>query len=164
MPIDIVRADYANPAHAQAILTLLDHYASGPSGGGKALSEETKARLIPAMAARPHLFTVLAFEGSIPVGLLNGIESFSTFAARPLVNIHDIVVHEDYRRKGIGALLFAKTEAIAHERGACKLTLEVLEGNTGARALYEKLGFTPYQLDPAMGSALFYDKKLQDKG
>lgn len=160
MPIHIVRADYALPEHAQAILSLLDHYASGVAGGGKPLRAEARAGLIPAMAMRPYLFSVLVFDDELAVGLLNAIEGFSTFAAQPLINIHDVIVLESHRRCGIGALLFAEAGAIAHERGACKLTLEVLEGNKSARALYEKLGFEPYQLDPAMGSAHFLSKPL----
>ena len=51
-------------------------------------------------------------------------------------------------------------EQIARERGACKLTLEVLQGNRGAGRLYERLGFADYQLDPAMGHARFMQKWL----
>ena len=65
-----------------------------------------------------------------PVGLVNAIEGFSTFACRPLVNVHDVVVLPGHRGRGIAARLFAEVEAIARERGACKLTLEVLDGNT----------------------------------
>jgi ribosomal protein S18 acetylase RimI-like enzyme len=56
--------------------------------------------------------------------------------------------------------MFAEVELIAKERGACKLTLEVLDGNAAARALYQRLGFTAYQLDPAMGQARFLHKWL----
>jgi hypothetical protein len=49
--------------------------------------------------------------------------------------------------------------AIARERGACKLTLEVLQGNRAGR-LYERLGFADFQLDPAMGNARFMQKWL----
>jgi ribosomal protein S18 acetylase RimI-like enzyme len=103
---------------------------------------------------------VLAFDGETPVGLVNAIEGFSTFACRPLVNVHDVVVHEGHRRRGIAARMFAEVEAIARERGACKLTLEVLEGNAPACALYRRLGFDAYQLDPSMGEASFLQKWL----
>jgi ribosomal protein S18 acetylase RimI-like enzyme len=56
--------------------------------------------------------------------------------------------------------MLAQVEQIARERGACKLTLEVLSGNRSAIALYEKVGFEPYQLDPAMGQACFYQRWL----
>jgi len=56
--------------------------------------------------------------------------------------------------------MFAEVEAIARERGACKLTLEVLDGNASARAAYRRLGFAAYQLDPTMGHAQFLQKWL----
>lgn len=43
----------------------------------------------------------------------------------------------------------------------CKLTLEVLEGNKLAQQVYRRFGFQGYELDPKMGRALFYEKKLR---
>jgi ribosomal protein S18 acetylase RimI-like enzyme len=158
--IKIVRVDYADPAHATALIDLLDSYARDPAGGGAALSDFTRANLVSQLAARSFIFSVLAFDGDVPVGLVNAIEGFSTFACRPLVNVHDVVVLPGHRGRGIAAQMFAEIEAIASERGACKLTLEVLDGNASARALYQRLGFTAYQLDPAMGHAQFLHKWL----
>ena len=56
--------------------------------------------------------------------------------------------------------MLEKVEQIAIERGCCKLTLEVLEGNQAAQNSYQKFGFSAYELDPEMGRALFWDKKL----
>lgn len=158
--IEVVRARYHEPAHASALVELLDAYARDPAGGGQPLSAFARAHLVGALAARPFVFSVLAFDGDAPVGLVNAIEGFSTFACKPLVNVHDVVVREDYRGRGIAARLFAEVEAVARERGACKLTLEVLSGNRAARALYAKLGFDDYRLDPAMGEAQFMQKWL----
>jgi ribosomal protein S18 acetylase RimI-like enzyme len=157
---EIVRARYDDPAHAAALVDLLDAYARDPAGGGEPLSDYARAHLIGELAARPFIFSVLAFDGGIPVGLVNAIEGFSTFACRPLVNVHDVVVLPSHRGRGIAAHLFGEVETIARERGACKLTLEVLAGNHAARALYEKLGFDDYRLDPAMGHAQFMQKWL----
>lgn len=158
--IEVVRARYDDPAHAAALIDLLDAYARDPAGGGESLSDFARAKLIAELAARPFIFSVLAFDGDTPVGLVNAIEGFSTFACRPLVNVHDVVVASSHRGRGIAAQLFAEVEAIARERGACKLTLEVLDGNAPARALYRRLGFAAYQLDPAMGHAQFLQKWL----
>ncbi|WP_310446193.1 GNAT family N-acetyltransferase [Thiobacillus sp.] len=158
--IKTVRVDYANPVHAAALVDLLDSYARDPAGGGEPLSGFARAHLVSQLAARPFIFSVMAFEGDVPVGLINAIEGFSTFACRPLVNVHDVVVLPDYRGRGIAAQMFAAVEMIAVERGACKLTLEVLSGNLTARGLYEKLGFDDYRLDPAMGHAQFMHKWL----
>jgi len=158
--IEVVRARYDDPAHAAALVGLLDHYACDPAGGGAPLSDFARGNLVASLAARPFVFSVLAFDGAIPVGLVNAIEGFSTFACKPLVNVHDVVVAASHRGRGIAARLFAEVEAIARERGACKLTLEVLDGNVSARALYRRQGFTAYQLDPAMGHAQFLHKWL----
>jgi ribosomal protein S18 acetylase RimI-like enzyme len=115
---------------------------------------------VASLAARPFIFSVLAFDGDAAVGLVNAIEGFSTFACKPLVNVHDVVIRDTHRGRGIAARLFAEVEAIARERGACKLTLEVLSGNDAARTLYQKLGFDDYRLDPAMGEARFMQKWL----
>jgi len=158
--IEVVRVRYDNPAHAAALVNLLDAYARDPAGGGAPLSDFACDNLIGELAARPFVFSVLAFDGDTPVGLINAIEGFSTFACRPLVNVHDVVVALGHRGRGIAARMFAEVESIAHERGACKLTLEVLDGNASARALYQRLGFAAYRLDPAMGHAQFMQKWL----
>ena len=161
--VRVVRAEYANPVHAAALVMLLDAYASDPMGGNEGLSDFAKAHLVTALAARPQAFSVLAFLGdddSTPVGLINCIEGFSTFACRPLVNVHDVAVLPGYRGQRIGEKMLALAEQIAIERGACKLTLEVLQGNAGAVRLYERIGFAAYQLDPAMGRAQFFQKWL----
>lgn len=160
LPVAIVRADYTDPAHAAALVALLDAYAREPAGGGAPLPDFVRAELPAQLAARPTVFSLLAFDGAVPVGLLNAIEGFSTFACRPLVNVHDVVVLPGHRGRGIATRLFAAAEAVARERGACKLTLEVLSGNLPARALYEKLGFDAYRLDPALGEARFLQKRL----
>ena len=56
--------------------------------------------------------------------------------------------------------LLAAVEAHAIGLNCCKLTLEVLEGNTIAQSAYRSLGFDGYQLDPSLGKALFWEKKL----
>lgn len=158
--IATLRADYADPAHAAALVLLLDAYASDPAGGGQGLSAFAKANLVSCLAARPQAYSVLAFDAGQPVGLVNCIEGFSTFACKPLVNVHDVAVLASHRGRGIAEQMLAQAELIARERGAVKLTLEVLSGNQPAMRLYERLGFAGYQLDPAMGSAQFLQKWL----
>jgi len=58
-------------------------------------------------------------------------------------------------------LSFSKVEEVAMAGDCCKLTLEVLEGNKLAQQVYRRFGFQGYELDPKMGRALFYEKKLR---
>ena len=160
-PLRVCLADYADRVHAAAVVDLLDVYARDLAGGGHPLSDFAKANLIKELAARPQAFSVLAFEGDQAVGLINCIEGFSTFACRPLVNIHDVSVRPGHRGQRIGEKMIALVEEIARKRGACKLTLEALQGNVGAIKLYERVGFGGFQLDPAMGQARFFQKWLE---
>ena len=160
LELNIIQADYADPLHAVALVSLLDDYARDISGGGEPLSDFTKTHLVSALAARPQAFSVLAFEGAQPVGLVNCMEGFSTFACKPLVNVHDVVVIASQRGKRLGEKMLVLVEYIAAQRGACKLTLEVLQGNASAIKLYQRIGFAAYQLDPAMGQAQFFQKWL----
>jgi GNAT superfamily N-acetyltransferase len=158
--IDILIADYRNPAHAHALVDLLDSYARDPAGGGMPLAPQVLAELPQALAARPQAFSVLAYDGEQPVGLVNCIEGFSTFACKPLVNVHDVVVLASHRGQRVTQRMLERVEAEARARGACKLTLEVLSGNRSALRAYERGGFAGYQLDPAFGSAVFLQKKI----
>lgn len=158
--LTVTRADYADADDAAAIVQLLDLYARDSMGGGTPLSQQVKDSLIAGLAAAGNAFSVIARIDDEPVGLANCFFGFSTFAARPLVNIHDVVVDAEFRGKGIGRALFAEIEAIGAAHGACKVTLEVLSGNAPARALYASLGYGDYALDPETGAALFWQKRL----
>ena len=154
------RANYTDPADAAAIVMLLDAYASDPAGGGEPLDDFAKAHLVSELAARPQAYSILAFDGAQPVGLVNCIEGFSTFKCRPLVNVHDVAVLASHRGRGIAERMLSLAETIARERGAVKMTLEVLSGNVPAVKLYSRIGYAGYQLDPAMGTAQFFQKWL----
>lgn len=156
----IVAIDLARADHREALLLLLDEYARTPEGGGTPLDPDAMARLPALLATRAHYAGWLAFVEDCPVGLINCFEGVSTFRARPLLNIHDIAVSADWRGRGIGRALLEAAEAGARKRGCCKLTLEVLEGNRRAREVYRARGFQAYELDPAMGRAVFLEKKL----
>lgn len=161
--LHVCRADYANARHAQVLVELLDAYAQDPMGGGEPLSDFAKQNLVACLAARPQAFSVLAFADADevqPLGLINCIEGFSTFACRPLVNVHDVAVLPAYRGQRVAERMFVLVQAIAQERGACKLTLEVLACNDSAQRLYARIGFAQYQLNAAVGTAQFLQKWL----
>lgn len=138
--IRIIRADYTNLRHGYDIVSLMRDYAKDPMGSKSDLPDHVQQNLVAAMA-KAGGYSVLAYDGDMAVGLANCFWGFSTFTARPLVNIHDVAVRKGQRGKGIGRKLFAALEKIAQEEGACKITLEVLVGNENARGLYASLGY-----------------------
>ncbi|MFP5467108.1 MAG: GNAT family N-acetyltransferase [Gammaproteobacteria bacterium] len=156
----IRQANYADAGDAAAVVMLLDAYASDPAGGGEPLSAFARDHLVPSLAARPQAYSVLAFDGQTPVGLVNCIEGFSTFKCKPLINVHDVAVLASHRGRGIAGQMLAEAERIGQDRGAVKMTLEVLSGNAPAMKLYRRIGYEGYQLDPAMGTAQFMQKWL----
>lgn len=160
MKTEIVRADYHDPQHGRDIVFLLNSYAEDPMGGGEPLAGAVKENLVATLAGLPHAFSLLCYVDAQPAGIVNCLEGFSTFSCRKLINIHDIAVLEQFRGLGLGQRLLAGVEELARERDCCKITLEVLEGNKGAMGSYRKFGFDPYQLDPELGRAMFWEKKL----
>ena len=160
MKVDILKADYSNKNHEQAIPMLLDAYARDSAGGGKPLEESVKSRLVKELSKLPYAFSVLAYIDNQPAGLVNCFKGFSTFQCKPLINIHDIVVLEQFRGNGLSQKMLQKVEQIAREEGCCKLTLEVLGNNEAAKSAYRKFGFTAYQLNPEKGTAQFWQKLL----
>ncbi len=139
--IDIVEADLANLEHCEAVLALVEGYASGPMGGNQPLSTNVCERLIPALRNQPQRLVLLARMENRYIGVAVCFQGFSTFHARPLLNIHDLAVHPDFQQRGVGRRLLAEIEKIARERNCCRVTLEVLEQNDVARRLYRSLGF-----------------------
>ena len=160
MDVEVIKADYFNEQHAQDVVMLLNEYAKDPMGGGEPLSDYTKNNLINNLKRQNNVFTILAYVDGKAAGISNCVTGFSTFNAKPLVNFHDVAVVKAYRGQGLTKLMFEKVEEIATEMGCCKLTLEVLEGNEVAKSAYAKEGFAGYELDPKMGQAVFWQKKL----
>jgi GNAT superfamily N-acetyltransferase len=158
--ITIVEADLSRSDHQAATLQLVNAYAMDPMGDGKPLSDSASRDLIPGLRQHPTTMVFIAYDGAEPVGIAVCFLGFSTFAARPLVNVHDFFVVPAYRGAGVGRLLFAVVERRARQLGCCKLTLEVQEKNHRARSIYAAAGFSPATPVPGTGGAFFLSKPL----
>ena len=139
--MEIVGADLTDPRHRDGIVAVLDSYARDPMGGGTPLSPDVRARVADGLRDHPTALVLLALDAGRTVGVAVCFFGYSTFAARPLLNVHDLAVLPSLRGKGVGRALLAAAEARAREAGCCRLTLEVLDGNGPARGLYESFGF-----------------------
>ena len=162
MNIEVIIADYSSEKHEIDIVHLLDSYAKDPMGGGESLALYVKENLVAELAKRSYAFSLICYVGTEPAGLINCFDGFSSFSCKPLINIHDVIVLNEFRGLGISQLLLNEVENIAKEKGCCKITLEVLEGNNAAKKAYLKQGFAGYELDPEMGKALFWQKSIEN--
>ena len=156
----IVRADLDDPRHQAAVLAMTRAYAQDPMGNGRDLPAEIQQALVPGLRAHSTTLIFLAFRDDEAVGIVTSFLGFSTFAARPLINIHDLHVTKEHRGHGIGQSLLEAVEAEGRRLGCCKLTLEVQEHNETALALYRCFGFVGGQYEAAAGGVLFREKKL----
>jgi ribosomal protein S18 acetylase RimI-like enzyme len=158
--LTIIEATLANPQHQDAIISLLNAYARDPMGNGQDLPEQVRRDLIPGLQAHPTSLIFLAWHGDAPVGIAVCFIGFSTFSARPLINIHDLAVIPGYRQQGVGRRLLHSVEAKGRALGCGKLTLEVREDNRGAQQLYRDVGFYGLEGDSSRPRMWFLEKRL----
>lgn len=145
MAITVIDADLTLTAHSDGLIRILDEYARLPHIAGQGLSVDTREHLIERLAGTSGKHILLAVDGDHVAGVAVCFEGFSTFAAKPLLNIHDLAVESDYRGRGIGSCLLDAVAERARELGCCRITLEADTANVGARKLYERAGFVRTQ-------------------
>ena len=160
--VTVIVADLNDYQHQTAIVQLINAYARDPMGDGQDLPAAVRDRLIPGLQQHPTALVLLAFDDAIPVGIAVCFVGFSTFVARPLINIHDLAVIPEYRGRGIGRLLLQGVEAKGHELGCCKLTLEVREDNHRAQHLYHRFGFGDTSSGLVTARNWFLQKRLSN--
>jgi GNAT superfamily N-acetyltransferase len=161
MSIRIVEADLSLAEHQEAVLAMVDAYSRDAMGNGKPLDQDVRTRLIPGLRRHPTTLIFVAFDAVQPIGAAVCFIGFSSFAAKPIINIHDFVVLPASRGKGIGRRLLEAVEAKARELGCCKLTLEVMDKNHQAIRMYQAAGFERYSLQEEAGVAIFMSKPLK---
>ena len=114
--IAITDADLTNPTHAAAIVDLIDVLATWPENG-LPLPEDVRPTLISKLIEynRCHdsLHILLAWEEETAVGLAVCFKGFSTFRGAPLLNIHDFVVRDGFRGRGIFLCSSIKCSAVS---------------------------------------------------
>jgi ribosomal protein S18 acetylase RimI-like enzyme len=82
------------------------------------------------------------------VGFLFG---FVTAATPPVGYIHLVAIHPEFRRRGVGRLLYARFEEDSRTGGCTKLKAMTTPGNESAAAFHRALGFTVELLEDYAG-------------
>lgn len=91
-----------------------------------------------AFLEEPNTFVVGAYEGTSPVGLAWGLQMRSP-SGRLTTYLHELDVHDAWRRCGVGTALVTQAMIIARRSGSTKFWLSTGGHNETAQALYGSL-------------------------
>ncbi len=118
------------------------HYARSVAASGQSAQDaarsaaDTYAQLLPQESATPGHHFWYAYDGDRRIGFLwvkvTGGAAF----------VYNIAVEADLRRRGYGRAIMLAAERWCRDNALTRIGLHVFAHNTGARALYEQLGFT----------------------
>jgi len=79
---------------------------------------------------------------SILAELSNGTVGYTLFWLLPdAIDIHNIAVHPEYRRRGIARALLSGVICDARQQSLARVMLEVRRSNLPAQMLYRRVGF-----------------------
>ncbi|MFA5328683.1 MAG: GNAT family N-acetyltransferase [Prolixibacteraceae bacterium] len=155
MELSLLQVDLSNSTHAAQVIKLLNDYMNDPMGNNRPMEKSIAPKIIAGLKKHPGFLGFFVMANDQFAGLANCNINFSTFQAKPLINIHDFIVSPEFRGIGAGRFLLQGIVDFALENGFCRVNLEVREDNLTAKSLYKKLGFT--DCVPRM---MFWEKKL----
>lgn len=128
----------ATRADMPAILELIRELAEfedlpPPDGAGY-------ARLIQDLGRRFDAFIAQDEGKSVAYAIV--YETYSSFAAKPVLWLEDVYVTPSARRHGIGKALLAAVQVEAKRGGCARVAWAVLDWNVEAQKMYDALGAT----------------------
>jgi ribosomal protein S18 acetylase RimI-like enzyme len=143
--LQVFECDFSNPAHCESLADLMNAYITDSMGGGQPYTSKQRKRLIEGLKNHPSKLVLFVASGESIVGLTNCFINFATFSLKPFINIHDVIVLEEYRGSGAGRKLIEGVIEYACKLGCSKITLEVRTDNIPAQNLYKSLDFKECQ-------------------
>lgn len=155
MKLSIQKIDLQNPEHCSQVILLLNDYMNDPMGNNRPMPKQLAPQIIAGLKKHTCFLGFFVMADNQFAGLANCNINFSTFQAKPLINIHDFIVAPEFRKIGAGSFLLSSIVKYATENGFCRVNLEVREDNIAAKSLYKKMGFAD-----CVPKMMFWEKKL----
>lgn len=122
----------ASAADLESVMALETEIFAGDAWSSHIMREEL---------ASEHGHYLVAFRPESPERIEGYAGLRAPHGARD-ADVQTIAVAQSARRSGLGTALMRRLMAVAWQRGAREIFLEVRADNPGAQALYERLGFT----------------------
>lgn len=142
MDFTFLKIDLNKDEHCQQLLRLLDTYMQDEMGNGAPMPKEMAPKILDGLKNYVGYLGFFALADGQYAALANCNKNYSSFKAKPLINIHDFVVHPDFRGKGVGKYLLDSIAEYGKQNGYCRINLEVRNDNVKAQKLYKKAGFS----------------------
>lgn len=152
----IVEVNLSDSKHCDALVRLMNDYMQDEMGIGESMPEELGPRIIAGLKKHSGYIGFFVQLGDEFAALANCNLNYSTWKAKPLINIHDLIVSPAHRKQGVGLFLLKSIEDYAVQNGYCRINLEVRQDNHKAQGLYKKAGFK--ECDP---SNYFWEKHVE---
>lgn len=97
---------------------------------------------------RDDCYLFVAYDNDDPVGYIwfthDKFPNTPFKYERDQIYIHQIIVHDDHKRKSIGSLLMGKTQEIGKELNINHYLLDTWEFNSEAQNFFSKQGFSTF--------------------
>jgi len=155
MELSILQVDLQNQIHCEQLIKLLNDYMKDPMGNNSPMDKRMAPQIVSGLKAHSGFLGFFVLAGDHYAGLANCNMNFSTFQAKPLINIHDFIIAPEFRNIGAGSFLLRGIINHASQNGYCRVNLEVREDNLTAKSLYKKMGFS--DCVPRM---MFWERKI----
>jgi ribosomal protein S18 acetylase RimI-like enzyme len=135
----IVRIDVENTEQRSQFERLFNEYSS-------ALSVSIESHVAKHLFELPYFSGFICYADGEAAAFAVCFESYSTYRAKKILNIHDFMVSSNYRGKGVGKALLNGIDQYCRENEFLKITLEVDKDNIIAQKMYRSCDYANYQV------------------
>ncbi|MGF1737023.1 N-acetyltransferase family protein [Photobacterium satsumensis] len=110
------------------------------------LSVSIEPHVVTQLFQLPYFHGFICFVDNEPAAFAVCFESYSTYKAKKILNIHDFMVSAHFRGQGVGKALLNGIEQYCIANEYLKITLEVDDDNSVAKKLYSACGYEDHQV------------------
>ncbi|MBD8513848.1 GNAT family N-acetyltransferase [Photobacterium sp. WH77] len=139
MEILVKHLEPGNSEHKNLFESLFREYLSG-------FSVAFDPAVIEQLFALSYFHGFMSFIDDKPAGFAVCFESFSTYRLQRVMNIHDFMVANRCRGKGVGKAQLHAIEQYCRDNHYLKITLEVADDNIAAKKLYSSCQYEDYRV------------------